>query len=230
MLAALHLPKECTYKQFVPKKQFYEHGQFTQGEKDLFVHGIERITLYAQLTRDNTNVPAFKDEKQDYEEISVFLVELKQERQIDKIAKLMMEAIPYPMVLVFAYEGTYNFYGAHQRDNLHDTDKIILEKIYQTGYIKLENIAEQVSYPKFNKQNLFTLYDDYMQALIAFNLATRNVKESPDNEALLEEIQAIEEEIELLRNKMKRENHFNKKMDLNIQIKQLEKQLQNMEG
>lgn len=230
MLAALHLPKECTYKQFVPKKQFYEHGQFTQGEKDLFVHGIERITLYAQLTRDNTNVPPFKDEKQTYEEISVFLVELKKRDQTDKIATLIMEAIPYPMMLIFEYENTYNFYGAHQRDNLHDTDKIILEKVYQTGFIRLEEIADEISYTKLNKQNLFTVYDDYIQALVTFNLATRNIADTVDNEALLAKIEAIEEEILSLRNQFKRENHFNKKMDLNIQIKQLEKQLQNMEG
>src|SRR5699024_6087163 len=114
--ANLHVPKESVYKQFIPKQQFYSHGHFTQAEKDIFVKGIERITLYAQLTRDNTNMDTYRDDVKTYEEIAVFLLEIRKTANLDKIARLMMEAIPYPMILIGKYEEQYVFYGAHQRD------------------------------------------------------------------------------------------------------------------
>src|SRR5699024_3179741 len=129
------LPKECVYKQFIPKKQFYTHGKLKPSEKAIFTQEIERITLYAQLTRQNTNIPIFKDETRTYEEISIFLVELRELREMERIARLIMESIPYPIILIVKFEDQYNFFGAHLRDNLVDEQSIILEKVYQTGFL-----------------------------------------------------------------------------------------------
>lgn len=229
-LLSLNLPKESIYKQFIPKKQFYNHGNFNQTEKNIFIHGIERITLYAQLTRDNTNLDPYKDETKTYEEISIFLVELRIKDDIEKIASLIMESIPYPVILIGKYDEQYNFYGAHQRDNKVDEQKIILERMHQTGFVNSNTtFINQINYKNLSKTNLFTFYDEYIQAIIRLNLESRNIKATGDNAEILKEIERLEEKIILLKNKIKRENHFNKKMELNMKIKRIENKLQQME-
>lgn len=231
MLQFLQLPEEAVFKQFVPKKQFYEHGNLNTRERDLFVHGIERITLYAQLKRDNTNISIYQDDNRTYEEIAILLVELKQDKNLDKLAEIIMELIPYPVMLVFVYNRMVSFYGAHQRDNLQDDTKIILETIYQTGFISQDDeFINEISYKYLDKQNFYTFYEDYIQSIISYNLKVRNIKDAEDAEHLLEEITRIEEEITRLRNQFKREKQFNRKMDLNMKIKKLEAKLKEMEA
>src|SRR5699024_3369167 len=138
--------------------------------------------------------------------------------------------IPYPIILIGKFNDQYNFFGAHQRDNLVDEQKIILEKVYQTGFIDSNSIfIEQINYRELKKNNFFTFYNDYIQAIIKFNLVSRNIKQTENKEATLQKIERIEVEITTLKGKLKRENHFNKKMELNMKIKSLEKELKQME-
>lgn len=230
-LINLGLPKESIYKQFVPKNQFYEHGNFNQSEKNVFTNCIKRITLYSQLTRENTNIAEYKDEDKTYKEIAVFLVELRKKDNIDKIAKLVMNSIPYPMILVERYEEEYIFYGANQRDNKLDKTKVILDKIYNTGFINEgSKFIEKINYKNLSKIDLYKFYNDYIKAIINFNLEKRNIGQVKDKEEILSKIEKLEEEMGLLENKMKKENQFNKKMDINMKIKNIEKQLKKMEG
>jgi CRISPR/Cas system endoribonuclease Cas6 (RAMP superfamily) len=233
VLKLLNLPKESVYKQFIPKKQFYTHGNLKPTERKVFRKVIERMTLYAQLTSENTNISPFKDEERTYEEISVFLVEVReaQDQDIKKVATLIMESIPYPIILIMEFSNQYNFVGVHQRDNLVDEEKIILEKVYQTGFISQAAIfIEQINYLNLNKINFFTFYNDYIQAIIEFNLASRNIEQTEKSAAAtLERIEMLEDQITTLKGKLKRESHFNKKMELNMKIKSLEKELKQME-
>src|SRR5699024_7623911 len=104
-------------------------------------------------------------------------------------------------------------------------------KVYQTGFLDSNSIfIKQINYVSLRKHDFFTFYNDYIQAIIEFNLASRNIKQTENKEATLQKIEMIEEEITTLKGKLKRENHFNKKMELNMKIKRLEKELKQMEG
>src|SRR5699024_7392569 len=107
---------------------------------------------------------------------------------------------------------------------------IILEKVYQTGFLDSNSVfIEQINYLNLSKVDFFTFYNDYIQAIIEFNLASRNIQKTENKEATLQEIEKLEEEITTLKGKLKRENHFNKKMELNMKIKKIEKELKKME-
>lgn len=229
-LLKLELPKTSIYQQFLPKTQFYQHGEFNQAEKNIFINCIEKITLYAQLTRENTNIDQYKDEERTYEEIAVFFLELRKKENTDRIAKLLMDTIPYPMILIGKYGDKYIFYGANQRDNKVDRTKMIVEDIYNTGFINQESdFIEQINYKNLSKINFYTFYNDYMDVIINFNLEKRNIREVTDKEETLRKIKELEEEKIQLQNKMNGEKQFNRKMDLNIKIKNIEKQLKEME-
>ncbi|NMA95796.1 MAG: DUF4391 domain-containing protein [Clostridiales bacterium] len=227
----LGLPNKAIYNQFIPKKEFYEQGEFTERDKRIFIEGIDRITLHAQLTRANTNVAEYNDEERNYIELSILNVRLKDKAFIEKIAELIMSSIPYPMLLVGLYKEGTIFYVAHQRENRADSERTVLENIYSTDFIGFDNeFIDTIQYDKLNKQNLFTLYDSYVQAVLDYNLQKRNIISDTDRERLWAEIVNMETKIEELRGQLKNERHFNRQMDLNIKIKRLENKLKNMEG
>lgn len=227
----LGLPKESIYKQFIPKNQFYEYGEFKKADKRAFIEGIERITLYSQLTRENTNVKEYKDEERYYKEISIILVKLRDKSFIDRITKIIMTSIPYPILLIGIYSEEFIFYVAHQRENKVDKEKIVLEKIYSTDFLERNSsFIEKINYKNLNKQNFYSLYDSYVQEILNYNLEKRNIKTNKDKEELLKKVNEIETKIKELKNRLKKEKHFNRQMDLNIEIKKLEKTLKDMEG
>lgn len=229
-LEFLNLPQNSIFRQFIPKKQFYEHGDLTTTEKNLFVNNIERITLHAQLTRDNTNIPVYKDDLRTYEEISVLLLELRSEDSLDRIVQIIMGTIPYPMIVVAKSLNKYCFFGAHQRDNSVEKSKIILEEIYHTDFLKENhNFIDKLDYQNLNKMNFHVLYDEFIQNLIAYNLEKRKIKQVDNQAEVLASIKEKEEKIHLLKNKLRKEKHFNKKMELNMQIKKIEQELKLME-
>lgn len=227
----LGLPKESIYKQFIPKNQFYEHGEFKKADKRAFIEGIDRITLYSQLTRENTNVDEYKDKERCYEEISIIIVKLRNKFFLDRISKLIMTSIPYPILLIGIYDEEVIFYAAHQRDNKVDKEKIVLENIYSTGFLEMDShFIKNINYKNLDKQNFYKLYDSYVQEILNYNLEKRNIRANEDKEELLKKISKIENKIQELKQQLKKEKHFNKQMDLNIKIKKLEKRLKNMEG
>lgn len=227
----LGLPKEAIYKQFIPKNEFYRHGEFKKADQRAFIEGIERITLYSQLTRENTNVDEYKDEVRHYREIPIIVVELRDKSFMDRIANSIMTSIPYPMVLMGIYEEEIIFYAAHHRENKVDKDKTVLEDIYNTGFLAIDSpFIENISYENLNKQNFYTFYDSYVQAILSYNLEKRNISSDDNKEELIKKVNRIEDEIGELRNQLKGEKHFNKQMDLNIEIKKLEKKLKDLEG
>lgn len=227
----LGLPKEAIYKQFIPKNEFYRHGEFKKADQRAFIEGIERITLYSQLTRENTNVAEYKDEERHYREISIIIVELRDKAFMDNIANLIMTSIPYPMLLIGIYGEEIIFYTAHHRENKADKNRTVLGYIYNTGFMEMDSpFIEDISYENLNKQNLYTLYDSYVQAILSYNLEKRNIKSFENREEVFKEVNRIEEEIAEFRSRLKSEKHFNKQMDLNIEIKRLEKKLKDLEG
>src|SRR5699024_6167228 len=143
------------------------------------------------------------DETRTYEEISIFLVELRELQEMEKIATVIMESIPYPIILIGKFKDQYNFFGAHQRDNLVDEQKIILEKVYKNGFLDSESkLIEQIKYISLMKNDLFTFYNDYIQSIIEVNLTSRNIQQTENKEATLQKIERLEEEITKFKSKL----------------------------
>ena len=76
---------------------FYEVAGVSRADKKLFTDAIEKVTWLYNLRTDTINVLPYKDEEKDYSEIEVIEVTLKDEKRLDRIAEVIMMAIPYAM-------------------------------------------------------------------------------------------------------------------------------------
>lgn len=223
----LNIPDECKINRTVFKKMFYENAALSKGDKDLFVDSIDKVTWIYCLNQDNMNIPAYTTEEREYLEIEVMEVVLSENKGIKRIAEIIMRAIPYPMMLIFCFEGKYQLWTAHQRFNLADNNKITLEEPICTEWQDADsNLWDRLNIRNFRYTNFFDMYSDIVDTIAVFNAEKLTNKEISGDEAreLLRRNAEIDSQIAALRAELKKATEFNRKMEINMKIKKLEKQ------
>lgn len=223
----LNIPDECRINRTVFKKMFYDNAALSKGDKNLFVDSIDKITWIYCLNQDNMNVPAYATEEREYLEIEVMEVVLSENKGIKRIAEIIMRAIPYPMMLIFCFEGKYQLWTAHQRFNLADNNKITLEEPICTEWQDADsNLWDRLNISNFRYTNFFDMYSDIVDTIAVFNAEKLTNKEISGDEAreLLRRNAEIDSQIAALRAELKKATEFNRKMEINMKIKKLEKE------
>lgn len=223
----LNIPDECRINRTVFKKMFYENAALSKGDKDLFVDSIDKVTWIYCLNQDNMNIPAYTTEEREYLEIEVMEVVLSENKGIKRIAEIIMRAIPYPMMLIFCFEGKYQLWTAHQRFNLADNNKITLEEPICTEWQDADsNLWDRLNISNFRYTNFFDMYSDIVDTIAVFNAEKLTNKEISGDEAreLLRRNAEIDSQIAALRAELKKATEFNRKMEINMKIKKLEKE------
>lgn len=222
----LNIPDECRINRTVFKKMFYDNAALSKGDKNLFVDSIDKIAWIYCLNQDNMNVPAYATEEREYLEIEVMEVELSDNKGIKRIAEIIMRAIPYPMLLIFSFEDKYQVWAAHQRFSLADNDKITLEETICTEWLDNDSdLWDKLNIRNLRYTNFFDMYSDIVDTIAVFNAEKLTNKEISGDEAreLLRSNAEIDSQIAALRAELKKATEFNKKMEINMKIKKLEK-------
>lgn len=222
----LNIPDECRINRTVFKKMFYDNAAISKGDKDLFIDSIDKITWIYCLNQDNMNIPAYVTEEREYLEIEIIEVTLSENKGIKRIAEIIMRAIPYPMLLIFSFEGKYQLWAAHQRFSLADNSKVTLEEPVFTEWQEENSILwDRLNISKLRYTNFYDMYSDLIDAIAVFNVIKLTDKEinGEDARKLLRSNAEIDSQIAVLRAKLKKATEFNRKMEINMKIKQLEK-------
>ena len=85
----MSLPPAARIDRVVAKNQFYDNGDLSSADKKLFDH-VEKIYWRYALKTENTFIQTFSDEERDYPEIEVMEVVLRDEKQLSRLAEVMI--------------------------------------------------------------------------------------------------------------------------------------------
>lgn len=227
MYKCLNIPDSCFIGNTIYKKLFYENADLSTNDKSLFTDTINKVTWLYCLKPEIINISAYKDEVREYPEVEVIEVLLHKDYKLKRIAEIIMRTIPYPMVLIFRLEGKVKFYVAHQRTNQSDSSKNTIEEFISTDWLESDSaLFDKLDIKQMRFTNFYALYSDIVDTISIYNLST--IIPTDDNitgaeaRELSAQIEDIEQEITSLRAKLKKETQFNRKMELNIEIKRLE--------
>lgn len=227
MYKCLNIPDSCFIGNTIYKKLFYENADLSTNDKSLFTDTINKVTWLYCLKPETINISAYKDEVREYPEVEVIEVLLHKDYKLKRIAEIIMRTIPYPMVLIFRLEGKVKFYVAHQRTNQSDSSKNTIEEFISTDWLESDGaLFDKLDIKQMRFANFYALYSDIVDTISIYNLSTfiptdDNITGIEARELLIK-IEDIEQEITSLRAKLKKESQFNRKMELNIEIKRLE--------
>ena len=205
-------------------------------DKKLFTDVIEKVTWLYNLRPDTINVLSYKDEGKDYSEIEVIEVTLKDEKRLDRIAEVIMMAIPYAMLLVFRKDDNYKFYTAHHVTSKADFSKNVLGELISSDWqTKDSKLLKRLDFKNSRFSNYYDMYTDIVDAICVFNAQkltdSKQDLTGEEARAVSDKINAIDTEIENLKAMTRKETQFNRKMELNIKIQNLAKEKEKiMEG
>lgn len=222
-----YIPASCSVNNTIFKKLFYEKGDLSGTDKALFTEKINKITWLYCLKPETIHIQPYKDEVREYLEFEVLEVVLTADTKIKRIAEIIMRTIPYPMVLVFRLDDKVQLWLAHQRINQKDKSKNTLDDFIYTDWLSLDDpLFERVDIRKMRFNNYFTLYSDLVDVISIYHAESivGTVTDLSGEKARLfvNEIEELEQQKSNLRTTLKKETQFNRKMEINIKIKQLD--------
>ena len=222
--------ENCKLDQFVAKKNFYTYGDLTSSDKTLFTDNISKITLLYQIAPNKINIAPYKDGIREYPMINVFKVELNKDEKIKRIAEIIMKSIPYPMLLIFEFEEKVQLWTAHQRINQNDESKNVLDEFVFTDW---ETDTTWFDVSKMNMTNFYALYSAMVDCISVHNAQSIVQKDNitgAEARELTDKLEEIENQIITLKTKMKKETQFNKRIEINMEIKKLEQKKKEIVG
>ncbi|MDQ3014010.1 MAG: DUF4391 domain-containing protein [Acidobacteriota bacterium] len=237
VIAALSLPADARVDQRVPKKLLVENGAPTAADKRQINDGIEELHWLAALKPDTIGVPAYRDDIREYLEIAVLAVSLRAGAKAARLTELIHRAIPYPVFLIQSQPESLALSLAHLRWSQGQAGQTVLDGLLITATLDAQtqatndflaalNVAHQ---PRHHLQAFYQgwieKFDAYTAARLTgrFTLATDAAAEC--RRAALAEHDRLSREIAAIRTRAAKETQLNRRVDLNLQLKQLEARL-----
>lgn len=198
----ISFPERCKVNKFIPKKTFYEKIGLSTAVKDEFVNYIEKIIWLYKLSEETIGIT--KTEKT--EEIQVFELTLKNKIIPKNIIRIITKSIPYKILFVLKFENEF-CYAIR-----------VVEDIYFTEWNE-EIIMNLVGL------NLDDIYKDIVKSII------KEQDNDEEFEHIINKKNKVDElykKIEQLNNKINNEKQFNKKVELNLELQKLNKEMEEL--
>lgn len=244
---AMNIPDTCRLGKRVFKKLFHENADLSVTDRKTFTDDID--TVIWQYTLKSTTLPLkpYVDDEREYTEIALLEVQVKTGKRTGRIAEIIHRAIPYPVIIVFAFDDTEHsrcmtaLSMAHKRFSQAERNAIVAEEIIISEWIDLseptevqKSFLDSLNIEGIMQSHFYRLYSEWYERVMALNCSRltgefRVVPEAERREerrVQLARCRDIEREIAELRSDIKKETGFSRKVELNTEIKQLEETLQ----
>lgn len=243
--SALALPADACVNQRVPKKLLLENGAPTATDKRNIQDGIEEVQWVAALKPINIGVAAFRDDMREYLEITVLTVQLRPEAKATRLMELIHRAIPYPTVLVTVEGQMVSLSLAHKRWSQGEHDKVVIEDVRRSSPFRPDAPTPQdsaflasLALSGLPAGDLYVLYQGWIDRVAAFEAAkitgTYAPPDAPPRAAALREgldaYAKLQREIASLRAQAAKEKQLSRRVEMNLQLKRLERELERIAG
>jgi len=215
VLEALHIP--TLTKQRVPVKTLVEQLQPTPENKRLIESHVAAIYLVSLLNEQTIHYRAYRDDDYSYQAIYVLQITLKKNDQLSDLTNQLHAAFPEPTILLMEYKDKEWISVAPKRISKIDQTKTVLE----------DNVVQEISTMdclNLNQIKAINLKDYYTKIVqIVYKIGVLNlIKVYPtadlDYKSIIKEYQAIQANINNLKERYKRASMKSEKMDIDDQI------------
>jgi len=227
LLEALHIP--TLSKQRVPVKTLVEQLQPTPENKRLIESHVASIYLVSLLNEQTIRYRSYKDDDYSYQAIYVLQITLKKNDQLTDLTSQLHAAFPEPTILLMEHMDKEWISVAPKRISKIDQTKTVLE----------DNVVQEINMDSMHYLNLSqisatSLKDYYTKIVqIAYKIGVLNlIKVYPtadlDYKSIIKKYQAIQANINNLKELYKRASMKSEKMDIDDQIYDEEQKQKNI--
>ena len=213
--ALYDFPQQAAYGKVLPKSKFYEQVRPSRTIRDGFTAQIEKITWQYVLAPNTVNLPAVKS----VEEIAVFEISLKTGELDENILRTIDKAIRLPILYLLTFAGKVKYIAAYKRPSEADSGKWVVDAYFESPW--QPESAERTALPV--ALDMGGLYEQLLRRLIP---------EPPrKGETLKQQVErqvkslSLQAECRKMEARLQKEKQFNRKVELNAQLRSLKYEL-----
>ncbi len=244
MLASFYenfsIPDSCRSGSRVSKKLLQENAKLSATDKKAISEDIESIHVHYEVAPETINIPSYEDDTREYLKVFVLQVVLRSPRYFKRIGEIVQRAIPSPVLVVFSHGEELALNAAEKRINQADRSQLVVERFHDTGWLDAAALTPwQASFledfiaMRFSYANYWAFYSAMVDRIVALNCAefsreyTLDPKTTgPSRVDALNELRKLHADQEKTRNTLKKETQFNRQVDLNMKLKELEQAIE----
>ena len=214
-------PQQAKVDRLIPKNKFYEQGKANTKIEQLFVNQVENIRWAYKLASSTIHL----QDQEDLKEIQIFRVKSRVEDLDVSILSFIDKLILTPIVFEVIYQDKVKVVATYKRLNQADKTKTVIGQYYASEWLEDHDRVELPIYLK-----LADLYEHFIAQIlpIALSKDQENDNESVSIELQLQKVQQLEslqKQLNQLQSKLRNERQFNRKVELNKKVSELESQL-----
>jgi len=214
-------PPQAKVDRLIPKNKFYEQGKANAKLEQLFVDQVENIRWAYKLASSTIHL----QDQEDLKEIQIFRVKSRVEDLDVSILSFIDKLILTPIIFEVVYQDKVKVVATYKRLNQADKTKMVIGQYYASEWLEDHDRVELPIYLK-----LADLYEHFIAQIlpIALSKDQENDNESVSIELQLQKSQQLEslrKQLNQLQSKLRNERQFNRKVELNKKVSELESQL-----
>lgn len=218
----LGLPKTTEFNKRIPKQKFYENIKITPALRRIFVDQIKAVYWRNKIASTTINLETGNN----VTEIEIFEVKLNRVPLDVSVLRQIDKEIPYHIIFLLEHEDKYQAWTAYKEKAASGAVAFKVDSYFHTDWLP------EVELPlKLDGLNMDAVYENFVRQIAGEDLSVANT-EAPetlkDSVERNKRMQALQKQIEALQKKVRREKQLNRQMELNIELKKLKCELEQL--
>lgn len=216
--ALISYPPKAAFGRTLPKNKIYEHSGANTRLKNLFVDQVEQIVWQFKLAPETINLPA----KHGVPEIQVFSIQLKNPELDHDVLRCIDGVVQFPILFELAHDKQIQVAACYKRPNESDASKWVTSDYFASGWLA----ADTPRAPMPVALDLGALYEQLLHRLIPFPPRPQEgLAEQVDR---VGQVRAKQREVDKAAARLAKERQFNRKVEINAQLRQLKNELEHL--
>ncbi|WP_374090449.1 DUF4391 domain-containing protein [Methylomicrobium lacus] len=211
-------PKQAQFGRVLPKNKIYEHTSPSPALKALFVQQIDQIVWQYKLAPETINLPA----KPAVPEIQIFDITLKTAELDHDVLRCIDKAIPFPIIFQLSHDNRIQTIATYKRPSEADNNKWVIDGYFADDWQPIETPRQ----PLPVALDLQGLYEQLLRRLLP--LPPREQEALKNHVERLAQWHGKHNEYQKLQAKLNKEKQFNRKVEINAQLRRLKTELEQL--
>ena len=208
----LNLPASTAFDRRIPKQKFYEELPLTPALRRVFVGQINAIWWRSKIAPATANLAPGRT----VTELEVFELQLAQPSLDEGVLRAIDKRIPYPILYLLTCDGRCQAWIGYQ-----PAGQAGAQVYYHTAWQPQEDLMLEL-----RGLDTDAAYKNLVRQIAGGALDAPTAEPLPQSIARDQRRRALEKQITVLQNKIRREKQLNRQVELNGELKRLRKELE----
>lgn len=217
MAVLYNFPSSAFFGKSIPKEKIYAHAAVSNRTKEYFIKDVKKITWSYKLAPETINLPARKG----VSEIQALTIELKTGRLRPEVLRTIDRTIPSPILFILSFENQSRYAAAYKRRSEADNSKWVVSAYFETVWMN-NDTADRIELPVV--LDMAALYRAILENIVPVPI--RPGERIRDFIERVERLQVLERDASRIMQRLQKEKQFNRKVEINRQLKRIQKEIE----